>query len=120
MQPAPIDGFAGLEWQNIDFEAGLVEVTCSKSKTSSRRHVIIRPGQMPMEQKAPNHRPTMLRNRRNGWGGSDGRATPELLREEFRRTPTRGQHKVNLGSANCLFDVSISHKVVHPKSLRQN
>jgi integrase len=46
-----IGGFAGLrsaelerlEWQDIDFERGLVEVTPSKSKTASRRHVQIQP-----------------------------------------------------------------------------
>jgi integrase len=46
-----IGGFAGLrsaelerlEWQDIDFERELVEVTRSKSKTASRRHVAIRP-----------------------------------------------------------------------------
>ncbi len=46
-----IGGFAGLrsaelerlEWQDIDWERQLVEVTRSKSKTSSRRHVAIRP-----------------------------------------------------------------------------
>jgi integrase len=46
-----IGGFAGLrsaelerlEWQDIDLEACLVEVTRSKSKTASRRHVAIRP-----------------------------------------------------------------------------
>jgi integrase len=46
-----IGGFAGLrsaglerlEWQDIDFEHALVEVTRSKSKTASRRHVSIRP-----------------------------------------------------------------------------
>jgi integrase len=46
-----IGGFAGLrsaelerlEWQDIDFEASLVEVTRSKSKTASRRHIEIRP-----------------------------------------------------------------------------
>jgi integrase len=46
-----IGGFAGLrsaelerlEWQDIDFEACLVEVTRGKSKTASRRHVAIRP-----------------------------------------------------------------------------
>jgi integrase len=46
-----IGGFAGLraaelgrlEWQDIDFEGGLVEVTRSKSKTAARRHVAIRP-----------------------------------------------------------------------------
>jgi integrase len=32
-----------LEWQDIDFESGLVEVTRSKSKTAARRHVAIRP-----------------------------------------------------------------------------
>jgi integrase len=32
-----------LEWQDIDFEGGLVEVTRSKSKTAARRHVAIRP-----------------------------------------------------------------------------
>jgi integrase len=32
-----------LEWQDIDFEACLVEVTRAKSKTASRRHVQIRP-----------------------------------------------------------------------------
>jgi integrase len=45
-----IGGFAGLrsaelarlEWQDIDFEALLVEVTRSKSKTASRRHIPIR------------------------------------------------------------------------------
>jgi integrase len=46
-----IGGFCGLrsaelerlEWQDIDFEAQLVEVTRGKSKTASRRHVAIRP-----------------------------------------------------------------------------
>jgi integrase len=46
-----IGGFCGLrsaelerlEWTDIDFEAGLVEVTRGKSKTASRRHVTIRP-----------------------------------------------------------------------------
>jgi integrase len=46
-----IGGFCGLraaelarlEWQDIDFEGGLVEVTRSKSKTAARRHVAIRP-----------------------------------------------------------------------------
>ncbi len=46
-----IGGFAGLrsaelerlEWVDLDFERGLVEVTRSKSKTASRRHVAIRP-----------------------------------------------------------------------------
>jgi integrase len=45
-----IGGFCGLraaelqrlEWQDIDFEACLVEVTRSKSKTAARRHVAIR------------------------------------------------------------------------------
>ncbi len=46
-----IGGFAGLrsaelerlEWQDIDFERDLVEVTRGKSKTASRRHIAIRP-----------------------------------------------------------------------------
>jgi integrase len=46
-----IGGFCGLraaelqrlEWQDIDFAGGLVEVTRSKSKTAARRHVAIRP-----------------------------------------------------------------------------
>jgi integrase len=46
-----IGGFAGLrsaelqrlEWQDIDFERALVEVTRGKSKTASRRHIAIRP-----------------------------------------------------------------------------
>jgi len=46
-----IGGFAGLrsaelerlEWLDIDWERGLVEVTRLKSKTASRRHVAIRP-----------------------------------------------------------------------------
>jgi integrase len=45
-----IGGFAGLrsaelqrlEWQDIDFDRGLVEVTRGKSKTASRRHIPIR------------------------------------------------------------------------------
>jgi integrase len=49
-----IGGFAGLrtaelerlEWSDIDFEHQLVEVTRSKSKTASRRHVTIRPALM--------------------------------------------------------------------------
>jgi integrase len=31
------------EWQDIDFEAGLVEVTRGKSKTAARRHISVRP-----------------------------------------------------------------------------
>ena len=46
-----IGGFAGLrsaelgrlEWSDIDFERGLVEVTRGKSKTAARRHITIRP-----------------------------------------------------------------------------
>jgi integrase len=46
-----IGGFCGLrsaelerlEWSDIDFERGLVEVTPAKSKTASRRHVVMRP-----------------------------------------------------------------------------
>ena len=46
-----IGGFAGLrsaelerlEWTDIDFERGLIEVTTGKSKTASRRHIVIRP-----------------------------------------------------------------------------
>ena len=46
-----IGGFAGLrsaelerlEWEDIDFEGGLVEVTKGKSKTASRRHIMARP-----------------------------------------------------------------------------
>src|SRR5260221_9245248 len=46
-----LGGFAGLrsaelarlEWVDIDFERGLVEVTRGKSKTPSRRHVALRP-----------------------------------------------------------------------------
>lgn len=49
-----IGGFAGLrsaelerlEWQDIDFERELIEVTRSKSKTASRRHIAIRPALM--------------------------------------------------------------------------
>jgi integrase len=46
-----IGGFAGLrsaelsrlEWSDIDFEGGLIEITPRKSKTASRRHVTIQP-----------------------------------------------------------------------------
>jgi integrase len=46
-----IGGFCGLrtaelkrlEWHDVDFEAGLIEVKRSKSKTASRRHIPIRP-----------------------------------------------------------------------------
>ena len=49
-----VGGFAGLrtaelerlEWSDVDFEHQLVEVTRSKSKTASRRHVAIRPALM--------------------------------------------------------------------------
>lgn len=40
LRPAEL---ARLEWENVDFEAGLIEVTAEKSKTARRRFVKIQP-----------------------------------------------------------------------------